>query len=168
MSGNELTSEGTHRCCLFPKMNESIVLAQRTCCLQLKASRLFCVTQEEPWGLHVDTGPEASESHPASFLSLCASSRDPWHGPASRPRGCGTGCSPAWSPFPRVLSLHRPCRTVLHHTPPSAHADPRHVPCAGCPQSTSRCLVGSPCCPRAVVLSVSVRGAPSGTEYELT
>ena len=162
MSGNELTSEGTPRCCLFPKMNESIVLAQRTCCLQLKASRLLCVTQEEPWGLHVDTGPEASESHPASFLSLCASSRDPWHGPASRSRGCGTGCSPALNPFPQMLSLQRLCRTIRHHTPPSAHADPRHAPCAGFPQSTS------PCCPRAGVLSVSVHGAPSGTEYELT
>ncbi|XP_043780721.1 uncharacterized protein LOC122708577 [Cervus elaphus] len=79
---------------------------------------------EDPWGLHVDTGPEASVSHPASFLSICASSRDPWHGLSSRPWGCGTGCSPAWNPSPRVLSLHRPCPTVLHHSPPAAHADP--------------------------------------------
>ena len=141
MSGNELISEGTPRCCLFPKMNQIIVLAQRTCYLQLKASWLFCVTQEDPWGLHVDAGPEASTSHPASFPSLCASSQDPWHGLSSRPWGCGTGCSPAWNPSPQVLSLHRPCRTILRHTPPSAHSDPRHAPCAGFPQSTSPCLV---------------------------
>ena len=141
MSGNELTSEGTPRCCLFPKVNQSIVTEQRTCCLQLKASQLFCVTREDPWGLHVDRGPEASVSHPASFLSLCASSCGPWHGLASRPWGCSTGCSPAWYPSPRVLSLHRPCHTVPHHTPPSAHADLRHVPCAGFPQNTSPCLV---------------------------
>ena len=109
MSGNELTSEGTPRCCLFPKMNQSIVLAQRTCHLQLKASWLFCVTQEDPWGLHMDMGPEASVSRPASFLSLCASSCHHWHGLYSWPWGCGTGCSPAWNPFPQVLSLQRPC-----------------------------------------------------------
>ena len=80
MSGNELTSEGTPRCCLFPKMNQSKVTEQRTCWLQLKAACLFCIMQEDPWGLHVGTGPEASVSHPALFPSLCASSHDPWHG----------------------------------------------------------------------------------------
>ena len=109
MSGSELTSEGTPHCCLFPKMNQSIVLAQRTCRLQLKAARLFCVIQEDPWGLHMDTGPEASLSRPASFLSLCASSCDHGHGLSSWAWDCGTGCSPAWNPFPQVLSLQRPC-----------------------------------------------------------
>ena len=141
MSGNELTSEGTPRCCLFPKMNQSIILAQRTCQLQLKASRLFCVAQEDPWGLHMDTGPEAFLSRPASFLSLCASSCHHWHGLYSWPWGCGTGCSPAWNPFPQVLSLQRPCPTILQHTPPSAHADWRHFSCTGFPQSTSPHLV---------------------------
>ena len=141
MSGNELSCEGTPHCCLFPKMNQSIVLAQTTCHLQLKALRLFCVTQEDPWGLHVDTGPEASVSRPAPFPSLCASSPDPWHALSSQPWACSTGCSPAWNPFPQMLSMKRPCPTALHHTPPSAHTDPRHVPCAGFPQSTSPCLV---------------------------
>ena len=109
MSGNELTSEGTPRCCLFPKMNQSIVLAQRTCHLQLKASWLFYVTQEDPWGLHMDMGPEASVSCPASFLSLYASSCNHWHSLSSRPWDCSTGCFPAWNPFPQVLSLQRPC-----------------------------------------------------------
>ena len=141
MSGNEMTSEGTLHCCLFPKMNLSIVLAQRTCRLQLKASWLFCVTYEDPWGLHMDTSPEASVFHPASFLSLCASSCDHWHGLSCRLWGHSTGCSPAWNPFPQVLSLQRPCPTILHHTPPSAHADPRHFSCTGFPQSTSPRLV---------------------------
>ena len=109
MSGSELTYERNPHCCLFPKVNESIVLAQRTCHLQLKATRLFCVTQEDSWGVHLDTGPEASVSHPASFLSLCASSCDHWHGLYSWLWGYSTGCSPAWNPFPQVLSLQRPC-----------------------------------------------------------
>ena len=137
MSGNELTSEGTPHCCLFPKMNQSIVLQQRTCRLQLKAARLFCVIQEDPWGLHMDTGPEASLSRPASFLSLYASSCDHGHGLSSRAWDCGTGCSPAWNPFPQVLSLQRPWPTILRHTRPSAHADSRHFSCTGFPQSTS-------------------------------
>ena len=141
MSGSELTYERNPHCYLFPKVNESIVLAQRTCHLQLKATRLFCVTQEDPWGVHPDTGPEASASRPASFLSLCASSCHHWHGLFSWPWGCGTGCSPAWNPFPQVLSLQRPCPTILQHTPPSAHADWRHFSCTGFPQSTSPHLV---------------------------
>ena len=116
MSGNELISEGTPQCCLLTKVNQSIMLAQRTCCLQLKAAWLFCVTQEDPLGLHMDTGPEASMSCPASFPSLCASSSEPWHGLSSRPWGCCTGCSPAWNPFPQVLSLHNPA-TLSRTTP---------------------------------------------------
>ena len=141
MSGNELISEGTPQCCLFPKVNQSIVLAQRTCNLQLKTAWLFCVTQEDPLDLHMDTGPEASVSHPASFPSLCASSPEPWHGLSSRPWSCCTACSPVWNPFLQVLSLHRLCCTVPHHTPPSSHADLKHVPCTGFPQGTSPCMV---------------------------
>ena len=140
MSGNELTSKGTPCCCLFPKMNQSIILAQRTCHLQLKASRLFCVTQEDPWGLHMDTGPEASVSHPASFLSLCASSCDHWHGLSSRPWDCSTGCSPAWNPFPQVLSLETlPPHPLPHCTlcPPWSEALFLHC----FPHSTSPRLV---------------------------
>ena len=48
MSGNELTSEGTPHCCLFPKMKWNIILEQRTCRLELIATWLFCVTQEDP------------------------------------------------------------------------------------------------------------------------
>ena len=71
MSGDKLTSEGTPHCCLFPKTNRIIILAQIIYCLQLKATWLFCVTQEHPWGLHMDTGTEALVFPPASFLSLC-------------------------------------------------------------------------------------------------
>ena len=141
MSGNGLTSEGTPCCCFFPKMNQCIVLAQRICNLQLKAARLFCVIQEDPWGLHVDTGPEASVSHPASFHSLCASSCDPWHG-LSPAVGLWHWLLPCLESFPVGVIC---AETLPHHPLPqtilSAHADPRYVPCAGFPQSTSPCLV---------------------------
>ena len=143
-----MTSEGIPHCCLFPKMNWSIVLEQRTCHLQLKAARLFRVTLGDSRCLHTDMDPEASMVHPSSFISLCASAYNHWHGFSSQPWGCGTGCSPALNPFPQVLPLERPCSTILYHTPPSVHTDPRPFTWTGFPHSTSPCLVLSTRCPR--------------------
>ena len=74
-------------------------------------------------------------------------------------------CLESWNP--QVLSLQRPCPTILCHTPLCACWS-EALYCTGFPQSTSPCLVWSPRCPKAVVLSASVCVALSGTKYEFT
>ena len=138
MSGNELTSEGTPHCCLFPKMKWNIILEQRTCRLELIATWLFCVTQEDPkactWTLTLRL--LCSIQPPSSPSVLPPATTDM----ASLP---GPEAAALAAPLP---GIHR-CYLCRHPAPPSSatphsvHADPRHFSCTGFPQSTSPCLV---------------------------